>query len=176
MNDTIALFGSARRDGNTGKLMDWIAAALNIDIVDLSEKELSPYDYDHKNQDDDFVPLMHQLLEHRNIIFASPVYWYAASTQMKIFIDRTSDFLDLEELKPLGRQLRGKTAYVVCTSISKEADSSFLNAFKSTFEYLGMNHGGHVHANCVDGYDPSQYQKDVDRFLKRVSDSPQIKD
>lgn len=171
MNDTIAIFASARRDGNTGKFIDWISNELDIDVIDLSEKNISPYDYDHKNIDDDFIPLMNDLLAYRNIIFVTPVYWYAASAQMKVFIDRTSDFLDLEEFQDMGRRLRGKFGYVVCTSVSKQADPTFLNAFRGTFEYLGMNYGGHVHANCENGYNPDEYTVDVNEFVKLVRPS-----
>lgn len=168
MDTTIAVFASARRDGNTGKLIDWIASELSIPVIDLAAKNISPFDYEHKNRDDDFLPLINQLLGYSNIIFVSPVYWYAASAQMKIFIDRTSDLLDIDELKDIGRQLREKTAYVVCTSISSEADPSFLNSFKDTFEYLGMNYGGYIHANCEDGYNPQLYQEDINKFLALI--------
>ena len=171
MSKTIAVFASARRDGNTGKFIDWIGEELGIEIIDLSVKNISPYDYDHKNLDDDFLPLMNQLLEYDNIIFVTPVYWYAASAQMKVFIDRTSDFLDLNELKEMGRRLRGKAGYVVCTSISSEADQTFLDAFKGTFGYLGMNYGGHVHANCENGYQPEEYVADVNRFVNLIKSS-----
>jgi len=90
---------------------------------------------------------------------------------MKVLIDRTSDFLDLEELQDMGRSLRGKTAYVVCTSVSSEADHSFVNSFRDSFEYLGMKYGGHVHANCEDGYIESQYTNDVADFVQSVKDS-----
>jgi len=171
VNDTIAIFASARRNGNTGKFIDWIGSELNIDIINLSDKNISPFDYEHKNLDDDFMPLMNRLLNYKKIIFVTPVYWYAASAQMKIFIDRTSDFLDLEELKDIGRRLREKTAYVVCTSISSEADRSFINSFKDTFEYLGINYGGHIHANCENGYSPKEYREDVDKFVLLVESS-----
>lgn len=171
MTNAITVFASSRRNGNTGQFIDWIAGELGIEVIDLSEKDISPYDYEHKNIDDDFLPLMQQLLEFQKIIFVTPVYWYGPSAQMKVFIDRTSDFLDLEELKDMGRQLREKTAFVVCTSISSDADSSFINAFKDTFEYLGISYGGYVHANCEDGYEPKYYQQDVDRFVKAVKDA-----
>jgi len=168
VKDTIAIFGSARKNGNTGKFIHWISSELNIDVIDLSEKNISPYDYEHKNLGDDFIPLMNQLLNYEKIIFVTPVYWYAASAQMKVFIDRTSDFLDVEELKDIGRRLRKKTGYIVCTSVSNEAAPSFLNSFKDTFEYLDMNYGGHVHANCEKGYSPNEYIEDVSTFVKAV--------
>jgi multimeric flavodoxin WrbA len=174
MNETIAIFASARRNGNTGKFIDWIASELNIDVIDLSEKNISVFDYEHKNIDDDFIPLVNSLLKYNRIIFVTPVYWYAASAQMKVFIDRTSDFLALEELKVIGRKLKDKTAYIVCTSVSSEADRSFLNSFKDTFEYLGMNYGGHIHANCENGYDPNSYKADVDMFIQSVKCSKDV--
>lgn len=168
MNKTIALFASARRHGNTGKFIDWIADELNIDVIDLAEKDITPYDYEHKNINDDFLPTVQQLLQYDNIIFVTPVYWYGPSAQMKIFIDRTSDFLDIDELKDIGRQLRTKTAYIVCTSISQDADDSFLNSFKDTFGYLGISYKGYIHANCEDGYVPENYQTDVDKFVQLI--------
>lgn len=165
MSKTIALFASARRCGNTGKFIDGIAAELDIEVIDLAQKRISPYDYEHKNIHDDFVPLVKELLMADNILFVTPVYWYGPSAQMKVFIDRCSDFLDVEELKEMGRELRQKTAYIVSTSISEDADEAFLSSLKNTFAYLGMRYGGRVHANCEDGYLPDNYQKDVAGFL-----------
>ncbi|EPH4349692.1 hypothetical protein ACS1M4_004902, partial [Escherichia coli] len=96
---------------------------------------------------------------------------YGPSAQMKVFIDRTSDFLDVDELKDIGRRLRSKTGFVVCTSISSDADSSFLNSFKDTFRYLGMGYGGYVHANCENGFNSQDYQADVDRFIHLVKNN-----
>ena len=168
MSNTIALFASARRYGNTGKLIDWIAGELDIKVIDLSEKDISPYDYDHKNIGDDFIPLVNELLNYEKIIFVTPIYWYGASAQMKVFIDRTSDLLDVESLKDIGRKLRSKTAYIACTSVNSDADNSFLNALKDTFTYLGMDYGGHIHANCENGFTQSDYRKDVCDFINLV--------
>ena len=174
LSDSIAVFASARRNGNTGQFIDWIAEELSIEVIDLAEHDISAYDYDHKNIGDDFLPLMRKLNNYKKILFVTPVYWYGPSAQMKTFIDRTSDFLDVEELRDIGRQLRGKMAYVVCTSISDEADTSFINALKDTFVYLGMEYGGHVHANCVEGYIKEHYQQDVNHFVDSVKASVSV--
>jgi len=168
MPTTIALFASSRRNGNTGQLMDRIAAELEVEVIDLVEKSISPFDYEHGNRDDDFEPLIAYVLSFDQIIFASPVYWYAVPGPMKIFIDRLSDLLDVPELLDQGRRLRSKKAYVVCTSISEEVDPPFLAAFKSTFEYLGMEFGTYVHANCEEGYATSKYEDDIRKFIKQV--------
>jgi NAD(P)H-dependent FMN reductase len=153
----IALFASSRRHGNTGQFMDRVAAQLGIGVTDLGTLSFSPYDYQHRNRGDDFEPLMMRVLEHDAIIFASPVYWYAVSPPMKAFLDRISDFLDLDDLLDHGRRLRGKTGYVLCTSIYEEPPKPFVGSFTDTFDYLGMQFGGIAHVNCRDGYDPTRH-------------------
>ena len=168
VNDILALFSSARRDGNTGRLIDRVARDLPLEVVDLGEKHIAPYTYDHRHRSDDFEPLMTHLLTFDRLIFASLVYWYSVSPPMKAFLDRISDYLDLPELLDQGRRLRGKTAFVLCTSIMEAPASSFIDAFRQTFEYLDMRFGGYVHVNCVDGYVPERYEPDVAAFADLV--------
>lgn len=163
---TIALFASARRDGNTGRLMDRVAGDLRIEVVDLAQLRMAPYTYEHANRHDDFEPLMRRILACDRIIFASPVYWYSVSPPMKVFLDRISDFLDLPELRDQGRRLRGKTGWVLCTSVMDAPSPEFIGAFRQTFEYLGMRFGGHLHANCVNDYQAETYEADVRKFVR----------
>lgn len=166
--NAIALFASSRRNGNTGRLMDRIAEELGIEVVDLASMRMSAYDYEHRNRDDDFEPLMKRVLEFGQIIFASPVYWYAVSPPMKVFLDRISDFLDIPELLSEGRRLRGKSGFVVCTSIYEEPPNSFVGSFRDTFEYLGMRFGGMAHANCRDGYIDAEHDEVANEFARLV--------
>jgi multimeric flavodoxin WrbA len=171
MLSTIALFSSSRRRGNTGQLIDRIALELNIEVVDLASLSMSAFDYDHRNRDDDFEPLMRRVLAHDQIIFATPIYWYAVSPAMKTFIDRLSDFLDLPDLLPDGRRLRGKNAYVACTSICEEPSVEFMGAFVETFQYLGMHFSGVVHINCRDGYSPGMHDSEAAAFAALVREA-----
>src|SRR3954462_13034926 len=108
MRPTVALFASSRRHGNTGQLMDRVAAELSIQVIDLSSKQISGFDYEHRNRDDDFEALIDEVLQFEQLIFASPVYWYAVCPPMKIFLDRLSDLLEVPELLAKGRKLPGK--------------------------------------------------------------------
>ena len=72
MGKSIAVFGGSRRHGNTGKLVDWIAAQLEFEVIDLADRDISPYDYEHNNINDDFIPLMEQVLQYDKIIFCNP--------------------------------------------------------------------------------------------------------
>ncbi len=153
----VVLLASSRRRGNTGALADVVAAELGAEVVDLSALRLSAYDYEHRNRDDDFEPLMARVLECNPIVFASPIYWYSCAPPMKVFMDRITDYLDIPGLLESGRRLRGKDAYVACTSIRDEASGHFLCAFQETFAYLGMRYRGAMHINCTDGYRASEH-------------------
>jgi multimeric flavodoxin WrbA len=166
MPDCLALFASARRDGNTGRLMDRVAGELGIEVVDLAQLRMAAYTYEHANRHDDFEPLMQRVLACEHVIFASPVYWYSVSPPMKVFLDRISDYLDLPELLDQGRRLRGKTGWVLCTSVLDAPAAEFIGLFRQTFEYLGMRFGGQLHANCVDGYEPETYEADAREFVR----------
>lgn len=168
MRSAIALFGSSRRHGNTGQFIDHIGAELDIEVVDLGQLRMSPYDYEHRNRGDDFEPLMTRVLEFDHIIVASPVYWYSVSPPLKVFLDRISDYLDIPELLAEGRRLRGKTGYIVCTSIYESAPASFVDALTATFTYLGMHTGGMVHANCSEGYSRSIHESEVAAFARLI--------
>ena len=171
MLSTIALFSSARSQGNTGRLIDRIASALKIEIIGLADLRISPFDYDHRNRDDDFEPVMRHVLAHDQIIITSPIYWYAVDAGMKAFLDRISDFLELPDLVAEGRRLRGKTAYVVCTSASAEAAPEFMSAFDEVFRYLGMRFGGALHIDCTEGYAPAKHDPIARDFALRVREA-----
>jgi NAD(P)H-dependent FMN reductase len=168
MLSTIALLSSSRRHGNTGQLTDRIARELGIEVIDLGSLRLSAYDYEHRNRGDDFEPLMRHVLGHAQLILATPVYWYAVSPPMKVFLDRISDLLEIPELLGEGRRLRGKNAYVVCTSVCEEPDAQFLGAWRETFGYLGMHYGGVAHANCRDGLSPARLESVATAFAAQV--------
>jgi multimeric flavodoxin WrbA len=164
MLSTIALFASSRRHGNTGAILDKIAVELRFEIVDLSDSNVTPYDYAHANRADGFEPLLCKLLEHDQIVFAAPVYWYSVPPQMKSFIDRLSDLLELPELREKGRQLRGKRAFVVATSGIDEISPAFISMFRDTFAYLSMQYCGHLHVNCDGGYKDGIGERDIEVF------------
>ncbi|MEW6989783.1 flavodoxin family protein [Colwelliaceae bacterium 6441] len=169
MKKTIAILGSSRRNGNTGKMIDSIAECLDIEVIDLNNLNISGYDYEHKNIDDDFLATIKHVLSHDHIIFASPVYWYSMSAQMKIFFDRISSLLSIDELKPIGRRFREKTAYLVTTSASEQADQSFIEVFNKTFAYLGMHSQGFVHAYCENDYQARHHQHAISAFTRKIS-------
>ena len=138
MNQIIVL-GSSRSNGNTRKAVSMVVGDADTPVVDLLTLNISDYDYNYKNQNDDFIPLIEHLLKFDTIILATPVYWYTMSATMKIFIDRISDLLDIR--KDLGRRLRGKKLFVIA-SFGTSLPKGFEDTFAQTCEYLGMYYLG----------------------------------
>lgn len=152
MKDTIIILGSSRSDGDTAKAVQILQRNIDCDIVDLNDFDISYYDYEHKNKEDDFLPLMRRIIEeYQNIIVATPVYWYTMSGILKVFFDRTSDLLTIE--KDLGRQLRGKHFGAISCCINGGVDDEFWHPFKKTAGYLGMTYLGNVHVDTLENED-----------------------
>jgi multimeric flavodoxin WrbA len=135
----IIILGSSRSNGNTRKAIDTVIGNAAIPVVDLLPLNINGYDYEHSNQDDDFIPLMERILKFETIILATPVYWYTMSWLMKIFLDRITDLLKIR--KDLGRQLRGKKLFVVA-SFNDSLPKGFEDTFSQICEYLGMDYLG----------------------------------
>ena len=143
----VIILGSSRKNGNTTKIVDEISKETGIDVINLSDYNISYYDYESKNKEDDFLPLIRRILEeYDTLIFATPIYWYNMSGIMKVFFDRFSDLIRIE--KETGRKLRGKKIGVISNSHDDEIEESFYIPFKKSADYLGMEYLGHAHFNA----------------------------
>ena len=148
MEKTVIIVGSSRKNGNTTRIVDAIAKQCNAEVVNLSDYNFSYYDYENKNIDDDFLPLMKEIIDkYDTLIFATPIYWYSMSGIMKVFFDRFSDLIRIE--KDWGRKLRGKKMAVISNShdSENELDYNFYIPFVKSAEYLGMQYLGNKHFN-----------------------------
>jgi multimeric flavodoxin WrbA len=105
-------------------------------LVDLASLNIEYYSYSNANADDDFLPLIEQLVASPVWVIATPLYWYTMSAQTKTFLDRLSDLLSFR--KSLGQQLRGKGLAVVCSGSDPAPPTSFSQPFELTCGYLGM--------------------------------------
>ncbi len=140
----LVIQASSRSDGHTAKMVSHLRDQMPLDLVDLSQLKIGYFDYEFRNQQDDFPQLIKRIAkEYDLIIFATPIYWYSMSAQLKTFLDRISDCLKID--KETGRLLRGKSmALLVCGSDSSEVEG-YTIPFEETAKYLGMRYLGHVH-------------------------------
>jgi multimeric flavodoxin WrbA len=165
MNKAIIIFGSSRSEGNTKKAIDALNSDNSMPVMDLSKMRISPYDYEHKNQNDDYLGLMEKILTYDTIILATPVYWYTMSAYMKIFIDRLSDCLGIR--KDIGKGLAGKHVFIVA-SYGTSLPEHFDTPVRETCKYMKMQYGG-----CFlyyAGKDPALLQQNdqITQFRKTI--------
>ena len=162
MADTIFLLGSSRSDGNTFKTVMKLMAGEMCQILDLNDFNVTPFDYEHRNEKDDFEEVITVLLGYRTIVFATPVYWYSMSAQMKIFFDRTSDLITVS--KPLGRALAGRETFLVSTGTEETLPEGFEVPFRRTSNYFNMNYCGSFYVNINKEWSGIEFLK----FKKRL--------
>ena len=144
MKKGVILQASSRSEGNTSKVVAFFQEKTGFDIVDLNKKNINHFDYDFKNNDDDFNLLFKDIVtNYKTIVFATPIYWYSMSGLLKVFLDRISDFLMKE--KDFGRQLRGMNMAVISCSDYDKTFEGFTVPFVESANYLGMNFKGYSH-------------------------------
>jgi multimeric flavodoxin WrbA len=140
----VIIKGSSRKDGDTDKIVKQLVSISQWDIIDLNDYNINFYDYNHENAGDDYLDLMQKLIKNYEVlIFATPVYWYSMSGIMKVFFDRFTDLLTIEE--NLGRKLRNKSMAAISCSAGDNLGENFWFPFSETAKYLGMKYLGNIH-------------------------------
>jgi multimeric flavodoxin WrbA len=147
---TLFILGSSRGDGETALLARAVFRRLVVghredaEFVDLGGLNIGPYDYENAHRGDDFLPVAQKMVRAKTIVFASPVYWYSMSGQMKIFFDRLTDLTG--PYKPVGKRLADKHMFAIATGGSDAAPDSFVRPFADTADYFEMIWGGLLYA------------------------------
>ena len=164
MTRKVIIQASSQSHGNTYKVVQYLN---NFDVIDISTLTIGHFSYTFKNADDDFLPLLENMIaSYDTIIFATPVYWYTMSGILKVFFDRLSDLLHYK--KELGHQLRGKAMAMVSNSSENDRRSEFNMPFIKSAEYLGMTYLGDTHA-WFSGNDISKEAKEhLNLFKKKL--------
>lgn len=165
----VVIQASSRSLGDTHLVAKMIAESLGASLIDLLSVDFSRFDYAHRNQSDQFLPLMRQLVEYECLVFVSPVYWYAMSGLLKDFFDRITDCLTIE--KETGRKLRGMQMMAISCSNSPGETESFFTPFRLSAEYLGMNYVGGLHCQVVDGIIQEPTKVALERFVQKIDGS-----
>lgn len=140
----VIILGSSRKNGETKKVVTELMRLSNWDLIDLTDFNISHFDYEHLNRNDDYIDLIKKITDNYDVfIFATPVYWYSMSGIMKVFFDRLTDLLRIE--KNIGRKLRNKHMAVISCSNGDHLGDNFWLPFKKSAEYLGMNYITDLH-------------------------------
>jgi len=164
MKHVLVISSSPRKNANSDILADQViagakAAGAGVEKVRLAALKIGycvACEACQKSRDtfcvqkDDMRDLYPKLLKADVLVFASPVYWFAVSGQMKVFLDRTY---------ALGgggdwTALKGKKAACLFTYADPNPlESGVTNAFRmfqDAFGFLGVEITDCVHASCQD--------------------------
>jgi len=160
----ITLLGSAKKKGNTATVLGWVEEELQtlgheVERIYLNNKSISGClgcaqcrenpDKIACVQTDDAIDIMEQMIASEVVLFASPIYFWGFSAQIKALIDRGYSLVtnyhkpghtSLMEGKHIGLLVTGADAYAnnaegVFTAFDRIV--GFLLAIKSGELYVG---------------------------------------
>lgn len=163
----VIIQGSSKSKGNTNLVVNYILSKKQGHFIDLKASNITYYDYNHKNIDDDFLKVIDKIMACDVVIFATPVYWYTMSAVMKTFFDRLSDLVTIR--KDLGRRLKDKKVFVIACSSDDIEHQSFWEPFRLTAEYLDMNYSGHAHTWIKSGKIPQEVEHTLDQLISQLN-------
>ena len=147
-NRVAVVLGSARNDGNAAAAARHVCLRVGMasDLIDLSECKIGPFDYSRHDDRDDFRSVIARLLDATDIVFVTPIYWYAMSGMMKTFFDRLTDLLLDPQDRLTGRDLAGRRIWLLATGTDDGLPAGFEEPFRRTAAYFDMtwHHAGYL--------------------------------
>jgi multimeric flavodoxin WrbA len=160
--ETVILFGSPHKDGNTIQIVNTLSEALkqkghNVRMLYLNDLNIRPCQGCYAclpkgvcKINDDMKDIRKYMMNANLIVYATPIYWYGPSGQLKLVMDRSISFLDSK----YNSRLKGKKVVTLMTCAEDDMDTfqPALGMFKKTFDLLGLKYAGGVEVpGCVVG-------------------------
>jgi len=137
MTIPLIILASNRRESNTEKALKEIYGDNPYHLINLLDHYIQPYSYAGVySADDNFNDIVNVMLEHDDITFATPVYWYAMSGLLKTFIDRLTDIVTVDKEK--GKEVKGRSLSVIAAGSDLALPEGFEVPFKLTARYFDM--------------------------------------
>ncbi len=177
----VILFGSPRKDGNTMQLAHLFSATLrekgcSVRMLYLNDLNIRPCQgcltctpNGVCRINDDMKDIRKYIQESDLIVFASPVYWYGVSAQLKAAIDRSFAFMD----ENFDSRIKGKKAVTLmtCAEENPEICEPIVAMFNRTFQGLQLAYAGRVEALGCTGKQTvkPQFQEDAKRLAESLA-------
>ncbi len=157
----LILTASPRKNGNSTILALKAAEGVNAnggvaDVVSIGNLEIAPCNACDVCRDkpeegcvfkDDMQPLYQKIKDAQGIIFATPVYWFNVSAQMKLFIDRTYAIKDGGNYAFTGKDVGVILAYED-EDVFVSGGINALRSFQDIFAYVKANLVGMVYGSA----------------------------
>lgn len=162
MLDTLLILGTSRVDGQSTEAVAAIGGKESFRLISLNEVAIGYYDYANTHEHDGFLPIAEEMTRARKLVFATPVYWYAMSAQMKTFFDRFTDLITLR--KEMGRKLAGKQVFLLSWGHDKQLPEGFEVPFSRTADYFSMDYKGCFYYCTGGGVDVEERSRAAEAF------------
>lgn len=157
----VVLFGSPRRDGNTKQIVDAFCETLkrkghDIRMLYLNDMNIRPCQgclacipEGLCRINDDMKDVRKFIVESDLIVYATPVYWWGPSAQLKAAIDRCIAFFDDQYRS----RIAGRKAVTLITFADQDPNTSrpCLDMLTRTFNGLGLIYAGGVETGGCEG-------------------------
>lgn len=164
MKKMLVLLGSPRKNGNTEKLAVSFAegareAGAEVDFIRLSEQSIKPCvdcrkcweTGKHCVIEDDMETVYTAIDDADVLVFASPLYWYSWSAQIKPLWDRLLPYASDKAAKTLKQ--KGCVLLAAAGDVASDVFTGMDFALDKSASLLGMKILGSVHASGVHGPD-----------------------
>jgi len=152
----VVLFGSPRKEGNTIQLVNAFSDVLkkkgiNVRMLYLNDMNIRPCQGCYIclpagvcKINDDMKDIRKYIEESDLIVYASPVYWFGVSAQLKLAIDRTIAFMD----ENFNSRISGKKAVTLLTCGSDDANvcEPSVSMFRMIFDLQKVTYAGRIEA------------------------------
>lgn len=175
----VILFGSPRKGGNTMQLVKAFSEVLkkrgdSVRMLYLNDMNIRPCQgclacapEGICKINDDMKDIRKYMMESDLLVYATPIYWFAPSAQLKTVIDRSIAFGD----ENFNSRIKGKKAVTLMTCAAGEQDTfgPALDMLRRTFDLLQLSYEGGVEASaCVD---KGEVKADFREKAARLADS-----
>jgi multimeric flavodoxin WrbA len=181
----LILNGSPKKDGNTSIMVKWFAEAAKekgseIEIVNtaflkykvngcISCRKCQKIEKYECCIDDDAKTVLAKMAETDVIVFATPLYFFGASAQIKLVFDRMFSLYKWDnEANTMKTPLRGKTMVVLASAFEDIGLDALEKPFKLTADYTSMKFESILAANAGTSGEIVKKRIDIKEKLKEL--------
>jgi multimeric flavodoxin WrbA len=161
----ISLLGSGKKKGNTATVLGWVEAELNtmghaVERINLNNKSIGGCLGCAKCRDkpdeiacvqkDDAIGIMEKMISADAVVFASPIYFWSFSAQMKALIDRGYALVTNYHKPGHTSLMKGKRVGLLVTGADNFEDNAegMFTAFDRMVDFLLARKSGELYVGA----------------------------
>jgi len=167
LQQPLVILASSRKESDTESFLNKVFEYIYYDKIDLLDYNIAPFNYSNTYpRNDQFDKVVDRILEHQVIVFATPVYWYSMSGLLKGLFDRFTDLITAK--KQIGRQLEGKSIFLIAVGADKEMPEGFEVPFSLTADYLNQLYQGSIYYSTKSAKSTNDFDNRLTFFRDKI--------